>query len=90
LQERLALAGCIVLAAAAVAAVVVFPDAIAQVFRSAAGGFTEQGRVFIDRIPQAVEAVQGQWQFYTVLAAVFGFAVYGLAGLFVGDRLRMA
>jgi hypothetical protein len=90
LQERLALAGCILLAAAAVAAVVFFPDAIAEVFRSAAGGFTEQGRVFIDRIPRAVEAVQGQWQFYTVLTAVFGFAVYGLVGLFVGDRLRMA
>ena len=90
LQERLALAGCIVLAAAAVAAVVVFPDAIAEVFRSAAGGFTEQGRALIDRIPQAIEAVQGQWQFYTVLTAVFGFAVYSLVGLLVGDRLRMA
>ncbi|MGD8501528.1 MAG: hypothetical protein PVJ86_12820 [Phycisphaerales bacterium] len=90
LQERLALAGCIVLVVAAAIAIVVFPDAIAEVFRSAAGGFTEQGRAFVDRIPQAIEVVQGQWQFYTVLTAVVGFAVYSLVGLLVGDKLRMA
>ncbi len=90
LQERLALAGCIVFGAAAIVAVAAFPGAIAAVFQSAAGSFTERGGALVDRIPQTIETVRGQWQLYTVLAAMAGFAVYSLADLLAGDRLRTA
>lgn len=90
LQERLALAGCIVFGAAAIVAVAAFPDTIAAVFQSVAGSFTERGGALVDRIPQTIETVRGQWQLYAVLAAMAGFAVYSLADLLAGDRLRTA
>ena len=90
LQERLALAGCIVFGAAAIVAVAAFPDHIAAVFQSIAGNFTERGGALVDRIPQTIETVRGQWQLYTVLAAVAGFAVYSLVDLLAGDKLRTA
>ena len=90
LQERLALAGCIALVAAALTAGLVFPDAAAEFLQRAAGAFTQQGRAFIEGIPQTVEAVREQWQFCLVMAAVLGFAVYSLAALLLGDRLRIA
>jgi len=95
-QERLALAGCIVVGVLALVAVAVFPDRIAGVLRSIAGGFTEQGRALVDKMTPTVdiEAVSGEvsseWQFYTVLALVFGFAVYSLVDMLVGERLRTA
>jgi hypothetical protein len=88
LQERLALAGCIVFGAAAIVAAAAFPDSIAAVFQSIAGSFTERGGALVDRIPQTIETVRGQWQLYTVLAAMAGFAVYSLVDLLAGDRLR--
>ncbi len=90
LQERLALAGCIVFGAAAIVAVAAFPDTIAAVFQSIAGSFTERGGALVDRIPQTIETVRGQWQLYTVLAAMAGFAVYSLVDLLAGDRVRTA
>lgn len=90
LQERLALAGCIVFGAAAIVAVAAFPGAIAAVFQSIVGSFTERGGALVDKIPQTIEAVRRQWQLYTVLAAMAGFAVYSLVDLLVGDRLRTA
>jgi len=90
LQERLALAGCIVFGAAAIVAVVAFPGAIAAVFQSAAGSLTARGGALVDRIPQTIETVRGQWQLYTVLAAIAGFAVYSIVDLLAGDRLRTA
>jgi hypothetical protein len=90
LQERLALAGCIVFAAAAIAAVVAFPDAIAAIFQSVAGSFTQRGGALVDRIPQTIETVRSHWQLYTVLAAMAGFAVYSLVDLLADDRLRTA
>lgn len=90
LQERLALAGCIVFGAAAIVAVAAFPDTIAAVFQSVAGSFTERGGALVDRIPQTIETVRGQWRLYAVLAAMAGFAVYSLADLLAGDRLRTA
>jgi hypothetical protein len=88
LQERLALAGCIIFSAAAIIAVAAFPGAIAAVFQNIAGSFTGRGGALIDRIPQTVETVLSQWQVYTVLAAMAGFAVYSLIDLLAGDRLR--
>jgi len=95
-QERLALAGCIVLGVIAIVAVAVFPDRIAEVLRSIAGGFTEQGKALVDKMTPTVDIeavsgeVSGKWQFYTVLALVFGFAIYSLVDMLVGDRLRTA
>ena len=90
MQERLALAGCILAGIAAVIAVVFFPGAVAAVFRSIAGSFTERGGALVDGIPQSIETVRGQWQFYSILAILSGFGLYSLVGLFTGDKLRMA
>jgi len=90
LRERLALAGCIVFVAAAIVAVAAFPGAIAAVFQNAAGSFTQRGGNLVDKIPQTIETVRSQWQLYTVLAAMAGFAVYSLVDLLADDRLRTA
>jgi hypothetical protein len=95
-QERLALAGCIAAGVLAIVAVVVFPDRIAGVFQSIAGGFTEQGKALVDKMTPTVDikAVSGEvsskWQFYAVLGLVFGFAVYSFMDMLVGDRFRTA
>jgi len=90
LQERLALAGCIVLAAALCTSVVLFPDVILEAFEAFTAGVTMRGRLFVETVPQAIETVWGQWQLYAILAGVFGFAMYSLAGLLLGDRLKAA
>ncbi len=90
LQERLALAGCFALGAAAIIAMVAFPDTITAVFNSIVGSFTERGGALVNRIPQSVKTVRDQWQLYTVLAAMAGFAVYSLVDLLTGDRLKTA
>ena len=82
MEERLALAGCIVLGIITIAATVVFPDIAAS--------FTGQMRAFIDKITQTIgavgiEAVSFEWQFYMVFAGVFGLAVYTLMDLLVAD-----
>ncbi len=53
---------------------------------------TEQVRGLIGKVTQGIEVVLRRtpdggydWQFYTVFAGVFGFAVYSLVDLFVGD-----
>jgi hypothetical protein len=89
LQGRLALAGSVVLGVAAVVAAAAFPDAIAAIFNSIADSFSQRGTLLADKVPQTMEAFQGQWQIYTILAAVCGFAVYSFLNLLVSDRLRM-
>jgi hypothetical protein len=49
----------------------------------------EQGSVLADRIHKGVETVGSQWQFYAVVTAAFGLAVYTLVDLLLGDRLRI-
>jgi len=88
LQEKFALAGCFALGAAAIIAMVVFPDTITAVFNSIVGSFTERGSALVSRIPQSIKTVRDQWQLYTVLAAMGGFAVYSLVDLLAGDRLK--
>ncbi len=90
LQERLALAGSIILGIAAIVVVVFFPGRVTGIFGSIAEGFTQQGGALISGIPQAMEVVRGQWQFYTVVGVVFGVAVYSLVDLLLGDRLPIA
>jgi len=90
LQERLALAGCFALGAAAIIAMVVFPDAITAVFNSIVRSFTAQSSALVNRIPRSITMLQNQWQFCTVLAAMVGFTVYSLVDLLAGDKLKTA
>lgn len=82
MEERLALAGCIVLGIITIAATVVFPDIAAS--------FTGLMKAFIDKITQTIgavgtEAIGFEWQFYMVFAGVFGLAVYTLIDLLAAD-----
>ncbi len=51
LKERLALAGCIMLGAAAVIALVIFPESVAGVFQRMGEGAVQYGSAFINKIP---------------------------------------
>ena len=77
LQERLALAGCIVLGVIAIVAAVVLP--------TMAAGLTRLVEVFVNKITETVKAVGSDWQFYIVLMGMFGFVVYHLVNLLVAD-----
>lgn len=85
LQEKLALAGCIALAAVTIVSMVLFQDAVTAVLRNIAVSLTEQGQAFIDRIPQVIGTVRSDWQLYTVFAGIFIFTVYGLADLLTAN-----
>jgi hypothetical protein len=89
-QQRLALAASIVLGACAVLAAVFFPAATTEVFRSITGSVMERADMWFGKIPQTIETIRNQWQSYAVLTAVFGFAIYSLVELLLGDRLRIA
>jgi hypothetical protein len=80
LEERLALAGCILLGIMAIVVMAVFPG-IAVSFKELAEGF-------IYRITQTIENVCYDWKLYTVLVWVLGFAIYNLMDLLVGDSWR--
>lgn len=92
LQERLSLAGCIVFGILAAVGVTVFPGRIAGVLRSIATGLTERGGAVVDGIGQTIsmETIRSEWQMYTILALVLGFAAYCVLDMLVGDRLRTA
>ena len=77
LQEKLALAGCILLGIGAIAA--------AMVFFTLDGRLIEQIRGLINRAPQTLQAVGYQWQLYAVFLGVLGLAVYSLVDLLIGD-----
>lgn len=51
-----------------------------------------RGGAYIDGIGQSisVETVRSEWQLYTILALVLGFALYCVVDMLVGDRLRIA
>jgi len=89
-EERLALAGSIILGAAAMVAVVFFPGKVAGLFGSITRGFAERGSTLFDSMPQTIESVRDQWQLYVVLGVVLVFAVCSLVDLLLGDRLRIA
>jgi len=89
-QQRLALAASIVLGACAVLAAVFFPAATTEVFRSITGSAMERAGMWFGKIPQTIEAIRNQWQYYAILTAVFGFAIYSLVELFAGNGLKTA
>lgn len=91
-QERLALAGCIVFGVLAAVGVTVFPGRVAGILRSIAAGFAERGGAVVDGIGQTIsmETIRSEWQLYTILVLVLGFALYCVVDMLVGDRLRTA
>jgi len=89
LQQRLALAACFVFGGIVIVAATVFPDIAASVIRSVTVNVTGRAESLIDRIPQTIKAFSGEWQFYTILGAVSGFAIYSLVELFIGDRVTI-
>ncbi|MHC4087047.1 MAG: hypothetical protein ACYSU5_17835 [Planctomycetota bacterium] len=74
LQERLSLAGCIVFGILAAVGIIVFPGRIAGILRRTI----------------SMETIRSEWQLYTILALVLGFALYCIVDMLVGDRLRTA
>lgn len=88
LQERLALAGCIIFSSVVIIAATVFPDIAAAVFRCIAVNVTQQTEALTDRIPQTIRAFSSEWQSYTILGGVLVFAVYSFVELFLGNGLR--
>ena len=76
-QERLALAGCIAVAIAGVAA--------AAIFAAIDGGFTPTVQLLIYNIGLSIKTFGSQWQLYVVFAGVFVFAGYSLIDLLVSD-----
>ena len=65
------------MAVGVIVAGVVFPDT--------ARVCVEKAGVFIERAGEAAEVMRGQWQFFTILAGVVGFAAYNLVRTFVSD-----
>jgi hypothetical protein len=92
LQERVSLAGCIVFGILAFVGITVFPGRIVGILRSIMAGFTERGGALVDGIGRTIsmETVRSEWQMYTILALVLGFALYCVVDMLVGDRLRTA
>jgi hypothetical protein len=90
-QERLALAGCLLFGALAAIGITVFPGRIAGILRSIAANVTERGGALVDGVGQtiSIENIRSEWQLYTILALVLGFAVISLVDMLVGDKLRM-
>jgi len=90
MEERFALAGCIVLGIMTVVVVSAFPS-VAISFKEWFGRLTILSGVeglagtFIDKITRTIEAVRYDWQLYTVIAGVFGFVICSLADLLVSD-----
>jgi hypothetical protein len=92
LQERLALAGCLIFGALAAVGITVFPGRISGILRGILANVTERGGAFIEGIGQSIsiENIRSEWQLYTILALVIGLAVVCLADMLIGDRFRMA
>jgi len=90
-QKRLALDGCIVFGALAAVGMTVFPGRIAGTLRSIGANLREGGGSFVGRIGQAIpiETVRSEWQLYTILALVLGFAVFSLLDMLLGDKLKI-
>ena len=88
LQERLALAGCIVFGVAAIVAMAALPDAIAAIYSSIVGSFTTGSSALVSRSLESIVTVLNHWQLCIVLAAMAGFAVYSLVDLLASIRLK--
>lgn len=91
LQERLALAGCLIFGALSAIGITIFPGRIVGILRSIVANVAERGVAFVDGVGQSIsiETIRSEWQLYTILALVLGLAVVSLVDMLVGDKLRM-
>jgi hypothetical protein len=80
MEERFALAGCIVLGIITVVSMGLFPSIVLN--------FKELVEAFVRKAAQSVEIVYYGWYLYAVFAAMIGFVVYNLMDLLVGDARR--
>ncbi len=88
LQERLSLAGSIVLGAAVLVLMTIFPGAVISFLKGVAVSLTEQGSAFMNEVPQVIGVVRNGWQFFAIFAGILGFVIYSFLDLLIGDRLR--
>jgi hypothetical protein len=89
LQERLVLAGCIILSCAAIWAKTTFPEISEVIFQSIAKFVTLQTEALAYRIPQAITTFSTEWQTYTIFVAALGFAAYSIIELFRSNGSRI-
>jgi len=88
LQESLALAGCIILGAAAIISTVLFSDAVITSLRNIPLFLTEQKQALLDTAPEAIGIFRNEWRLYLVFTGVFAFAVYSLLDLSASNGVR--
>lgn len=88
LQERLALAGCIVFALTAIIALAAFPDTITAIYSSIVGSFTTGSSALVSRILESIVTVLNQWQLYIIVLAMAGITIYSLIDLLAGSKLK--
>ena len=80
-QERLALAGCIILGAATIISAFLFSDALTTSLSNIAAGLMEQKQALYDETSFAIATFINEWPLYLVFAGVFAFVVYSLVDL---------
>jgi len=90
LQERLALAGCILFAVVAIIVLAAFPDTITAIYSSIVGSFTTGSSELVSRSLESIVTVWNHWQLCIALVAMAGFAIYSLIDLLTSDRLKTA
>ena len=88
LQERLAIAACIAVAASVVVVAVLFSGAVSEILEGLTAGLVGRSVTFVQESPQTIRALGEQWRFILVSAAAVGFCIYGLVDVFFSDRLR--
>lgn len=77
-EERVALACCVVVGVVAIVAAAVFPRIGASL--------AERVDVIGEEVTGVIKGFGSQWQFLVVFAGLFGFAIYSLVDLLVGDN----
>ena len=88
LQERLALAGCIILGAATIISALLFSDTLTTSLSNIATGLIEQKQALYDDAPYAIATFIKEWPIYIVFAGVFAFVVYSLVDLLAANGER--
>ena len=78
LQERLALAGCIVLVILSIITIPVF----SQAAEMSIAGLHNLRSIIIKSAP----AIKSQWQLWIVFASAIGYAAYNILDMFLADR----
>jgi len=88
LQERIALAGCVVFCGISFVAATVFPDIVAAALRGMAASVLQICGALTGEIQQTIRAFIAEWQTYTIPVGALGFAVYSFIELSRGNGLK--